>query len=236
MHTGKVRLWTANQGSGTPILLCNGGPGCCDYLAPVAAMLQDRALVIRFEQRGCGRSDQIGPYDLETCLEDMEQIRLAYGIEKWLVGGHSWGPDLALAYAIKFPKRVLGLIGISGGVIHRDEAWRAQYHQLKETFGEEQPAYDFPPNKIVNREVNQSWREFVRRPEVLKSISQLDFPALYVYGEKDIRPSWPVEQLAQLFPNGHFELIKGAAHVIWLTHSQALEKKLKSFLNQHFPL
>jgi putative ABC transport system ATP-binding protein len=28
-------------------VLCNGGPGCCDYLAPVAAILDNIAQVIR---------------------------------------------------------------------------------------------------------------------------------------------------------------------------------------------
>jgi proline iminopeptidase len=31
-------LWVAEQGDGAPIVLCSGGPGCCDYLGPVAVM------------------------------------------------------------------------------------------------------------------------------------------------------------------------------------------------------
>jgi len=37
-------------------------------------MLDDTTTVIRFEQRGCGRSDLSGPYDIETCLADLENI------------------------------------------------------------------------------------------------------------------------------------------------------------------
>jgi len=33
-------LWTISEGKGIPVVLCNGGPGCCDYLAPVAALLE----------------------------------------------------------------------------------------------------------------------------------------------------------------------------------------------------
>jgi len=61
-----ARLWVASSGLGTPVMLSNGGPGCCDYLAPVTAMIDDRALVHRWEQRGCGRSSADGPFDLET--------------------------------------------------------------------------------------------------------------------------------------------------------------------------
>ncbi len=51
-----IRLWTVADGSGPAIVLCTGGPGCCDYLAPVAAMLTNLGQVIRFDPRGCGRS------------------------------------------------------------------------------------------------------------------------------------------------------------------------------------
>ncbi len=32
-------------------MMYNGGPGCCDYWGPVAAMMDDVAQVIRYEQR-----------------------------------------------------------------------------------------------------------------------------------------------------------------------------------------
>ncbi len=35
----KVKLWTISQGQGLPVMLCNGGPGYCDYLGPVAEMI-----------------------------------------------------------------------------------------------------------------------------------------------------------------------------------------------------
>ena len=57
-------IWTIRSGEGPPVMLCNGGAGCCDYLAPVAGMLDDMAQVIRFEQRGCGRSQHAPPYTI----------------------------------------------------------------------------------------------------------------------------------------------------------------------------
>ena len=60
VRSGRARLWTCSGGAGTPFLMFNGGPGCDDYLAPVAAMVEDICQVIRFEPRGCGRSDWDG--------------------------------------------------------------------------------------------------------------------------------------------------------------------------------
>ncbi len=45
-RSGSARLWTTSSGRGTPLLLFNGGPGCDDYLAPVAGMIDDLCQVI----------------------------------------------------------------------------------------------------------------------------------------------------------------------------------------------
>src|SRR5918997_3734191 len=105
-----VSIWTTRGGEGPPVMLCNGGAGCCDYLAPVAAMLDDIAQVIRFEQRGCGRSQHAPPYDIETCLTDLESVRAHHGVDRWVIGGHSWGADLALTYALEHTSPVSGLV------------------------------------------------------------------------------------------------------------------------------
>ena len=36
-----TKLWSIATGAGTPLILCNGGPGCDDYLAPVSEMIDD---------------------------------------------------------------------------------------------------------------------------------------------------------------------------------------------------
>ena len=114
IHTNGVRLWTAKSGSGPPLLLCHGGPGLYDYLGPVAKLVDDVATVYRYDQRGCGRSEAVPPYAVATFVEDMEGLRRDWGLTRWVVGGHSWGADLALAYALTHSDRVTGLVCISG--------------------------------------------------------------------------------------------------------------------------
>jgi proline iminopeptidase len=59
-----VELWVERTGggSGVPLVLCHGGPGLWDYLDDVAGLLYDKTRVIRWDQRGCGRSQRRGPY------------------------------------------------------------------------------------------------------------------------------------------------------------------------------
>ena len=225
-----VRIWTCARGQGVPFILCAGGAGCCDYLEPVAEMIDEYATVIRWEDRGCGRSECPPPYSVAASVAAMEDIRRHYGFERWVVGGHSWGSDLALAYALAYPQRTIALTGIAGGVVHRDQSWSEQYHRLKAATPEYLPTFKYPPNLTVNEQMSASWREYVREPHILRAIAELIIPSLYIWGEKDIRPHWPVEQLASLLPRGRFVVIKDAPHLIWHTHSDELKRELREFL------
>jgi proline iminopeptidase len=59
-------------------------------------------------------------------VEDLERIRDAFGVETWIVGGHSWGASLALRYALQHPERTVALLYVSGTGI--GQAWNRAYH------------------------------------------------------------------------------------------------------------
>jgi proline iminopeptidase len=110
-----VDLWTARSGVGTrAVVLCHGGPGSWDQMEPVAEMLDDLAVVIRWDQRGCGRSEGNGPYTYERFIADLDTVRRHWQLNSFVVGGHSGGASLALFYAASHPDRTAGVIYISG--------------------------------------------------------------------------------------------------------------------------
>jgi len=107
-------LWTITTGCGPPLVLAHGGPGMWDYMGPVAEMVDDLVTVHRYDQRGSGRSPANPPYHLADFITDLETLREHWRHERWVVGGHSWGAQLALLYAGRYPHRVAGLILIWG--------------------------------------------------------------------------------------------------------------------------
>lgn len=224
------QLRAREQGSGTPILLTPGGPGCCDYLGPVAELIEDTAHVIRWEPRGCGESISPGPYDVETTLADMDAIRQQYGFERWIVGGHSQGAFFSLAYALTYPQHTQAVIYLAGRGVLRDRAWHAQYSDARDTRGELEPYQAFPPNMDVNRQGSVSEAEWCRDPMLLKRISELDVPFLAVQAGQDIRPGWPAEQLVNLLPNATMVTLPEAGHALWLTHAETLQSMMVAFL------
>ncbi len=231
VRSDTTKLWTTSSGNGLPMLLCNGGPGLCDYLADVADMVTDIATVIRWEQRGCGRSDSSDSYSIEQTLQDMEAIRKHYSYDKWFVGGHSWGADLALMYALEYPERVIGGICIAGGRMNNDREWHNAYKAGKEK-GELLPEFAYPFNDEVNQQLNADRKQYIQEPFLFQDISKLDVPVVFIYGQNDIRPAWAVEQIAYLLPKGDYREIGGAQHAIWMTHHFALRAAMRKFVGQ----
>ena len=108
------RLWTAETGGGAPLILCHGGPGLWDMFGSLAGSLAGDVRVVRWDQRGCGRSERRGPYSVARSVADLDAVRGALGVDRVAVLGHSWGATLALRYALDHPDRLSALIYVSG--------------------------------------------------------------------------------------------------------------------------
>ena len=98
---------------GIPVVVLHGGPG--GGCSPAMRRYFDPAVyrVVLFDQRGCGRSRPHASTDANTTwhlIADIENIRTALGIEKWVVFGGSWGATLALIYAESHPDRTAYLV------------------------------------------------------------------------------------------------------------------------------
>ena len=235
LNNNGTKIWTTVNGQGFPLILCNGGPGCDDYLEPISKMVEDLCQVVRFEPRGCGRSDYDGNYDLETTLGDIEFIRKEYNFNQIIIGGHSAGPDVALAYTIKYSQNVIGLIGLAGGRIVNDREWSKTYHEHLEKYGEDHGGKIFQADPKVNKIGSLSWREYIKNPNLLHDISSINVPAIFINAGKDIRLNWPTEQLANLIKKGEYFEIKDAAHSIWLTHYDELKTLLREKIKNIIP-
>ena len=103
----------AGRADGVPAVLLHGGPG--SGCSPMHRRLFDpqRYRAVLFDQRGCGRSQPSASVENNTTWDlvaDIERIREACGIDRWIVFGGSWGACLALIYAQTHPERVAGLV------------------------------------------------------------------------------------------------------------------------------
>ncbi|WP_405589439.1 alpha/beta fold hydrolase [Streptomyces sp. NBC_01092] len=125
-----VRLWASATGRGEPLVLCHGGPGLWDMFEDVSAMLDDTATVVRWDQRGCGRSERCaGPWTTDRFVADLDAVRRHFGPGRTALLGHSWGAQLALAYALAHPERVSTLVYVAGTGIGPPGDWHPAYEE-----------------------------------------------------------------------------------------------------------
>ena len=109
------RLYVEQCGhpQGAPVIVLHGGPG--GGCSPAMRRYFDPAhyRVILFDQRGCGRSRPHASVTANTTwhlVADIERIREALGIDRWIVFGGSWGATLALVYGETHPDRAVHLV------------------------------------------------------------------------------------------------------------------------------
>ncbi len=124
-HGNRVYWETCGNPAGKPALVLHGGPG--SGCTPWHRRLFDpaRYRIVLFDQRGCGRSTphaglpetELDGNTTDHLIADIEALRESLGIDGWLVWGGSFGSELGLAYAERYPHRVTEMVlwGIATG-------------------------------------------------------------------------------------------------------------------------
>ncbi len=113
---GRYKVWTKKQGSGSmKVLLLHGGPGFShEYLEAFESFLPQAGIeMYYYDQLGCNNSDQPEDSSLWTLpryASEVEEVRSALGLEKFVLYGHSWGGILAIEYALQHPEHLSGLV------------------------------------------------------------------------------------------------------------------------------
>jgi len=116
------KMYYEEEGYGIPLVLINGGPGGTHHgFHPYFSQIKDFAHIVYYDQRGTGKSskDDTGKtYTIKQAVEDLESLRKALKIDRWVVVGWSYGGLLAQIYALTYPEhcRSLILIAAQSGV------------------------------------------------------------------------------------------------------------------------
>ena len=63
-----------------------------------------------FDARGCGISEEVGPYSHAQWAADIDGLREWIGAEKIVVAGGSYGGFIAMEYALAYPERTMAMI------------------------------------------------------------------------------------------------------------------------------
>jgi proline iminopeptidase len=200
-------------------------------------LLGDRFTLIRWDQRGCGRSGGLPPYDFATSIADLDAVRARHGFERVTVLGHSWGARLALAYVMTHPARVERLIYVSGTGLDRDyiPAYRERVAarlqgrqgwlwQVSTGFADEATAYARAARLTADGfQVNQEYAAGVATGDEVDG-ARIRVPVTILHGAADLRPPSVTDSLLAALPDATREVIAGAGHYPWIEQPASFRK------------
>jgi proline iminopeptidase len=179
-----VLIYYLSLGSGSPLMVVHGGPGADHtYFLPYLLPLARKHRLIFIDERGSGRSQRLqdaSQYTVENMVEDVEDVRVALGLGKISLLGHSYGGVLAQAYALKYQANLSHLI-------------------LNSTFPSTKQM-----NEVLAREKAQM------PPDKLKRLNELEAAGLFGKGEAWEHGRYPVEYAGLAWGPGYFPFLYGA--------------------------
>ena len=126
MQIRDASLFVKVVGQGYPLLLMHGGPGLDHTSLLPLEPLADRFTLIFYDHRCNGRSEgaEFSTMTWENLTADADALRQRLGFDQWAVLGHSFGGNVALEYALRYPQCLSRLILMNTG---GDQPWVKQH-------------------------------------------------------------------------------------------------------------
>ena len=111
------RIRGETAGEGPPVALCHGITATRRYVLHGSRALERAGhTVVSYDARGHGESDSAPPgqgYGYPEMVGDLEDVvAMTVGERPFVLVGHSMGSHTAVAYALRHPDRVAGLVAI----------------------------------------------------------------------------------------------------------------------------
>lgn len=117
MQIRDVSLFVKVIGQGYPLVLMHGGPSLDHTTLLPLQPLADQFTLIFYDHRCNGRSDgaEVSSMTFENLTADADALRQKLGFDQWAVLGQSFGGNVALEYALRYPQSLSHLVLINTG-------------------------------------------------------------------------------------------------------------------------
>lgn len=214
--------------------------------------------VLVYDCRGMWQSDHpAGAYSMDQHVEDLAGLLTALGIEKAHVGGISYGGEISMLFALKYPARTRSLI-VSSAVSHIDPLLQAMGALWSSALRKRDADSLFEASLPLNfsegwLRANQSLLEATRAryhqmdleaaEKLMRAFSEIDFtanlknisvPTLVLVGEEDILKSRKyAEIISREIPGAELLLIPHGGHAVCLEQPAAFNSAVLGFVLKH---
>jgi pimeloyl-ACP methyl ester carboxylesterase len=251
--TSSAGLFYEISGSGEPVVLIHAFSVDRRMWQPQVAALEDRFRLVRYDLRGHGKSAApSGPY---TSYDDLRSVLDSQGIERASLVGLSAGAEVAVDFALVYPRRVARLVLAApgwGGYVTPPLPWAAPVFQAAAAGDPEGAAKLWAETPIMAMRKNLSaastvtslvtsnsrlwtYRRSEQRlsPPAIKRLSEIQCSVLVIVGDQDLAHIKEIADLiVQGVARGKRVTIPGAGHIVNLDAPEAFNEALEAFLGK----
>jgi pimeloyl-ACP methyl ester carboxylesterase len=243
-----ARLHYDVTGDGPPVLLTHGFAATSRIWQGQNVALSSRNKIIVWDMRGHGRSrvrEDEHLFSVDETLDDMAAILDHLCHDRAVVGGHSLGGYMALAFYQKYPERVRALLVLSTGPGYRNDVAREEWNTMAKGMGHRiekrglgallklDPNMD-PDEHESAIELGMAARGMLvqSNSQIIDSLAEIRVPALIVVGEKDRGYLAASDYMAEKIPNAELVSIPNAGHAVNLHQPELFNSAAQSFLDR----
>ena len=215
-----IHLEIAEQGAGPSVVLTHGWVDDRHTWDGTVAALSGDHHCITWDLRGHGDSaaPPPGQYTRDDALADLTRV-VESADTPCVLGGHSLGGYLSLAYTLLHPDHVRGLVLVAAGPGFRNPDTMAQWNESVDTSAAD---LQIPPgSEAISKHVD-SW--------VIDSLSEIDVPAIVLVGEHDKRFQASAAVFEKNLDVRANELVADAGHGVHKKKPSEIAAAIRSFL------
>ncbi len=253
-----IHIYYEVHGEGEPVIFGNGifsnTLGWVNQLPVFSKEYQ----VILYDMRGQGQSDKPEePYSFDIHAEDQKALLEELGISMVHHVGISYGAELGLIFALKYPRTVKSLVACSAvsyiGPLLREmcQLWRYAcvledpdlfYHatvplNFGESFIREQTAI---LEKAKERYAGLNYPALIRlldaflELDITEQLPEINIPTCVIAGEQDIlKPAYPYSKtIHDRIPNSEITIVPNSGHAITFEQPEEFNSITLGFLRK----
>lgn len=242
----RVAIYYEVHGAGPTILLTHGFASTGGSWSGQLDLLKKDHQVILWDMRGHGRTDSPSDpaaYSEALTTADMSALLDVVGADRAILGGHSLGGFMSMAFHAEHPERVEALLLCGTGPGYRKDEARAGWNVVANAMGDLIEKEGLSALRDLSVEMRAADHKsaqglvFAARgmliqssPRVLESISSIAVPTLVAVGEHDEDYLSGTQYLASKIKGAEYVVFDGAAHAPQIDNRNEFNMVLHRFL------
>lgn len=223
-----IRLYCQERGEGVPLVLLHGNGEDSGYFSHQTEYFSRQYRVIAVDTRGHGKSPRgSAPFTMAQFAEDLKELLDELGIESLVLLGFSDGANIAMKFALRYPRRLRALI-LNGGNL--DARGIKRHVQLPIELGY-RAAKLFAGRSQEARRNMEILGLMVHEPHISpQALSAIRVPTLVVAGTRDMVKTAHTREIAARIPNARLAILPGD-HFIAAKEPERFNRAVEEFLD-----